>query len=338
MTLNRFTIVVGSLVGLAFVASAFADSEFSTEVIKRDGTKSAYRLLPVHHDPLHAPVVARRLQASALFESGLKLPTSHQIAHTSLPAIRDQGFRGTCAYFATVGLMEQYYMTHTTGNKTLRLSEECLVDVRNWMADTATYKGADKPDERPDDAGDLPGSIIQTVKNLGVPTAKAFGNVSCVYNEGDVLGDHQGLDLVLDQYQGLMSSTPSSAQSKPYGKGLSWDQNTSPTITALRTLISKNIPVEVGIVVYNSYVEGDSSDWRYNVAAEASGIAGGHAIILTGYTTTSAGTVFTFKNSWGTTWGKAGYGTMDDNVLTKSWAYDPNFDAVTSLHPASSKL
>ena len=42
---------------------------------------------------------------------------------------------------------------------------------------------------------------------------------------------------------------------------------------------------------------------------------GGHAILLVGYTST----VFRFRNSWGTSWGKGGYAT-----LPKAYVLNPD--------------
>jgi hypothetical protein len=191
------------------------------------------------------------------------------------------------------------------------------------MADSADYAGADKPDVRPDPNGDLPQSIIQTISQFGVPEAKAYGEtLSCEYNGFN----ENGLDLSLDDYTKIFSSGGSVA----YGKSLKFNYDQKPTIESVKALIAANIPVEVGVVVYNEYMYG--SDWRFNAEIDTEDhIAGGHAIMLTGYTTSNGKTIFTFKNSWGTTWGNAGYGTMDDGLVLNSWGYDPSFDMAVSV-------
>ncbi len=325
MALSRscFLLFLFSLLSLSALAS---EENILREVINSDGTVARYRLLPVHHDPSHAAVVQERLNSSLETMAG---PSKYEIPHKLLPPVRDQGMRGTCAYFATLGLLESYYMAKSPKTP-VRLSEECLVDVRNWMADESSYKGADKPEVRPDPNGDLPTSIIKTIVKNGVPFARKYSTaVNCVYD-----GSNQvGTDLNLANY--LETFTKGAHPSKTYGKAVKFNENTKPTVAAIRALIAKNIPVEVGILVYNEFMEGGSSDWRFDPKVDtADQIAGGHAIILTGYKTTAKGTtIFTFKNSWNTSWGKAGFGTINAALLANSWGYDPTFDFIVSVHP-----
>ena len=253
--------------------------------------------------------------------------TQYSISTSALPPVRDQGQRSTCAYFATVGIIEAYYIAQTPSvQSSINVSEECLVDVRNWEFDQGTaYTGKDQPAQRPDPDGDLPASIILTVTANGVPASQTYSStLDCTYN-----GDNtNGADVAMTDYQSAFTQYGSQA----YAKGLTFDQNTAPTIDTIRGLIASNIPVEVGIIVYNEYM--NETDWRFNATVDTNNdIAGGHAVILTGYSTDSTGkTIFTFKNSWGATWGNSGYGTLDDAILTNAWGYDPSFDFITSLH------
>jgi hypothetical protein len=317
---KKVSLLFVSVLSSFSIAQAQADQ--SIKVMKSDGTVGSYRLLPMHHDLDHAADVQARLMSEA--QRGSRVPSQYEIPHAMLPAIRDQGSRGTCAYFATVGLLETYYMNHSSSFGKTRLSEECLVDVRNWMADNSTtYTGDDKPDQRPDPNGDLPQSIVKTIAYYGVPVAQTYGsNLSCVYN-----GDNQyGNDVSVSDYSSIFSQGASFA----FGKGLGFDVNMSPTIETVKALIANNIPVEVGVTVYNEYM--DSSDWRFDPKLDNdSNLAGGHAILLTGYTVSNGKTIFTFKNSWGDSWGNAGFGTMDDALVANSWGYDPSFDMAVSV-------
>jgi hypothetical protein len=311
--------VFSSLLSFATISQAQADP--TAQVVKTDGSVVNYKLLPVHHDLQHdAEVKARLFSQMTRFSA---LPSSHQIPTKMLPPIRDQGNRGTCAYFATVGILETYYMGQSSSFGKTRLSEECLVDVRNWMFDnTDSYTGDDKPDQRPDPNGDLPQSIIKTISYYGVPEAKAFGDVSCAYNGNN----EQGGSVSIDDYKGIFAQ----GASKAYGQNLQFQFDSKPTINSVKALISANIPVEIGVVVYNEYMS--SINWRFNPKLDTDdNIAGGHAIMLTGYTVSNGKTIFTFKNSWGPTWGKSGFGTMDEDLVAHSWGYDPSFDMTVSV-------
>lgn len=321
---NRALLVV--LSALTFSLGAIANENVA-DVIRNDGSVGHFKLLPVHYDPTHAAVVKSRVS----FLGDSATPPQYTIPTAALPVVRDQGQRGTCAYFATVGIIEAYYINQSSTNSALTLSEECLVDVRNWEFDQgAKYTGDDAPAQRPDPNGDLPNSIIKTVNENGVPASAVYNqNVDCSYDGNNTNGN----DLALTDYQSTFTGPQASAA---YGKEINFAQNTAPTINTVKALIAAGIPVEVGIVVYNEYM--NETDWRFDAKTDtADNIAGGHAVILTGYDTTSepGKTVFTFKNSWGTSWGNTGYGTIDDGILTNSWAYDPSFDFIVSTSSGS---
>lgn len=297
----------------------------ASEVHKANGKTAIYRLLPVHYSAHQVRVVQNRL-ASLAQQAPLDLPARYEIATAALPVVRDQGSRGTCAYFATVGALEAYYISQSNGQTRPTLSEECLVDLRNWMFDQKDqYTGADKPDQRPDPNGDLPASIIQTIQTYGVPATAKYADVDCRYKSSS-----RGADVSLETYTSTFVDRLTHRNASPaYGKGSSFDLNTQPTIDSVKALISRNIPVVVGIVFYDSFAS--TSSWNYTGGSTGS-VAGGHAVILTGYHTRGKSTVFTFKNSWAEDWGNRGYGTLNDRLLLKSWSYDPSFDFIASLH------
>jgi hypothetical protein len=286
-----------------------------------DGTYARYLLRPVHNDPRHAAVVEERLHQLEPLNS--TLPSAHEIPAAAQTQILDQGQRGTCVYFATSELVEAYYKKLSPSHKETRMSEECLVDVRNWMWDQgAAYKGSDKPTVRPDPDGDEPNLVIQTIEKNGIPESRKFSSYDCRYWQTS------NDSISLNNYNRLF--TPAGGGATAYAKGLKFDKNAKPSIEAIKALIASDIPVEVAILVYNSFMY--KWDWDYDGSCHDKDIAGGHAVILTGYKTESNGRVrFKFKNSWGS-WGYSGYGTLDDRLLIKSWGYDPSFDEVDSLH------
>lgn len=295
------------------------------EVSRSDGSFGEYRLLPVHYDPTHASHVFRRHALSATLAP--PTPDSYSIPAQALPPIRDQGQRATCAYFSTLGLIETHAMAQSTSNNSPVLSVECLADVRDWMFDQGdAYTGDDKPDARPDPAGDFPASIIKTIARNGVPAVgKYSSSADCTYVSHLINGGR----LSLTDYLSVFGSAVS-APSLPYGKGLTFDLNTAPTIDAIKSVIASGVPVEVGVVLYGEFR--NQVDWRYDPKLDTEAdIAGGHAITLTGYETQNGKTVFTFKNSWSERWGNNGYGTLDDALLINSWGYDSNYDFALSV-------
>lgn len=117
------------------------------EVSRKDGASGYYRFLSVHPNPARAQSVGNRFATL-----NQDLPLNYQIPPGKIPYVRDQGQRGTCAFFATVGILEAYYLRHPPLSR-LKLSEECLTDARNWMFDQSyNYTGEDAPAQRPDRA------------------------------------------------------------------------------------------------------------------------------------------------------------------------------------------
>jgi hypothetical protein len=196
------------------------------------------------------------------------------------------------------------------------------------MFDAREYQGSDKPSKRPDPNGDMPKAIIETITHYGIPEAKQYDPTNCTYDGGNL----DGADVSLDDYLKITSGdTPASL---PFGKNLAFNESL-PSIDAIKAMIAKNIPVEVGLVVYNEFREGEA-DWRYDPKVDTDDqIAGGHATVLVGYRTENGKTIFTFKNSWGDDWGNSGYGTIDDSLLIHSWHQDSTNDLMVTLPSAA---
>jgi hypothetical protein len=321
MMYGKFALLCALLFTFVFT-SEHAQANNTFPVKKSDGTIGQYQLLPIlSHDPDHAAVVEERLKEDKTPRADL--PKEHYISKAILPPVRDQLDRGTCVYFATIGLMENYLIKQDANNKALRLSEECIVNVRNWMHDSKTYNLDDKPiGYRPDPDGEYPNLVIKSIDYYGVPLAKKYPHAECRYPNGGESG------LPLDTYLDIFSS----GQSPAYGKGHPFDYDSAPTITKIKELLARDIPVEVAILVYVDYFT--TSSWYYKSMRDTDAkLAGGHAIQLVGYRSTGKGdqTMFVFKNSWGI-WGNQGYGYIDDKLLKHSWKYDPEYDLIISYH------
>lgn len=305
------------LIAESLRAACVAAGTPTAKITKANGQTATVRLRAVRLDPAHVAVVKKRTEASRerakAFET--QRPSSHIIPREAFTPVRDQGERGLCAYFATLGVVESHY-AKTEQRSRLNLSEHCLAGLRNWMFDTK-FQYADSPVVRPDPDGDEPHSIARTISKFGVPSNGLFGGVDCRYD------DRSEDAISLNQY---FHAFDRRSGSRPYGRGLKFDIDTNPTLDRIVELISKDIAVEVSIVVIDAFFE--TPDWRYARAK----IAGGHSIVLTGYKKDAQGNVvFKFRNSWGASWGRHGYGTIDDQTLLHSWAISQEYDTIISL-------
>jgi hypothetical protein len=82
------------------------------------------------------------------------------------------------------------------------------------------------------------------------------------------------------------------------------------TIDDLKNCLAAGFPIACGIAVYTSFEDSGVAQTGTvplpNLAHESH--LGGHAIVLVGFNDETE--VFIFRNSWGTQWGDAGYGTL----------------------------
>ena len=100
-----------------------------------------------------------------------------------------------------------------------------------------------------------------------------------------------------------------------------WDSNPTKLIDQLKGNLAKGLPFAFGFTVYSSI---------WDPAVEKSGdiplpqkgdkVEGGHAIMAVGYDDAKAR--FVIRNSWGTGWGKQGYGTLPYGYIEKGIADD----------------
>lgn len=110
----------------------------------------------------------------------------------------------------------------------------------------------------------------------------------------------------------------------PRGYITGWSDNWSPGMSDstlllnLKTALSQNFPIYIGINVYYSFFN-TGSDGVVPEPTNNEALAGGHMLLLVGYddTKTKNGVTgyFKFVNSWGNRWGQNGFGYMSYQFL-----------------------
>ena len=83
-------------------------------------------------------------------------------------------------------------------------------------------------------------------------------------------------------------------------------------LTALKTALASNLPIVFGVSVYESFEQ--VTDGNIPMPKPSEKCLGGHAILICGYCDKTQR--FIFRNSWGTSWGQAGYGTLPYAYVT----------------------
>jgi C1A family cysteine protease len=94
---------------------------------------------------------------------------------------------------------------------------------------------------------------------------------------------------------------------------------------SIMSAIALGYPVIVGFTVYDSFMT--STDGNIPMPKQTEGVQGGHAVIVVGYDQVTRR--FKFENSWGTSWGTDGYGTLPFEYLG-SIVYGGDYWIVTS--------
>lgn len=175
-----------------------------------------------------------------------------------LPAVRNQGTRGTCAAFAAAAIKE--WQEHTDSGYTGKMSPEFVYFYRS-----------NKPD-----AGMFSRDVMKILTERGcctegeLPYQKTETTVPAVI-PADI--DVSAVNYCIKEYAAVK------------------------TIEGLKTSLYQNGPCYIAFPVYDVRPQ----FWRKS-SPDTQAI-GGHAVTVVGYTTDG----FIIRNSWGTTFGDAGY-------------------------------
>jgi len=89
----------------------------------------------------------------------------------------------------------------------------------------------------------------------------------------------------------------------------------SQTLLDLKGCLASGLPIVFGFSVYESFESADvTNSGIVNMPQTSEQLLGGHAVLLVGYDDTTQR--WLVRNSWGTSWGQAGYFTMPYQYLT----------------------
>lgn len=259
--------------------------EVVVETEQLPSTNKSHNYEYVKLDLYADPVDERDYKLSETIDVSLELPSS--IDWTSkMSSVKDQGSLGSCVGFATAAMKEfQEQVEHdkevAAGKKYKRTQDEYDLSEQ-WI-----YYKCKEIDPWPDEEGTSIRCAMQVLNKLGVPCEKAYP-----YNDA-YKGEPEKWAKLVSKW-GLIDSY--------------WRCN---NLSELKTALVDG-PVVIGIACFLEifYV---GTDGVVSYPSNPSNVLGGHAICVVGYDDTNSRVKF--KNSWGTGWGKKGYGFLSYDYI-----------------------
>lgn len=219
-----------------------------------------------------------------------------KVDHSNLMSpIKDQGQLGSCVSFAVTAMKEwqeqKEQLDEVASGKKYKRKSKVYDLSESWV-----YWKCKEIDPWPNEEGTSIRYAMKVLKTIGVPTEKAWP-----YNDIDYGKPKKWAKLVarwsiIDSYWRI--------------------ENLNDLKTAL---VSGPVPIAVP-VFYEFFFPNDNGS--INMPASPNTIYGGHAICAVGFNEKSK--FIKFKNSWGTSWGRDGYGYLPydyvDKYLWDAWA------------------
>jgi C1A family cysteine protease len=302
-TVNRLLIALAILTFLFYGCNKTYDDENQINPPNGNSTTiipHVYGVLPTTPDMVVGiPVFSKELISPRALEELTSRVT------LSTPAVRDQGQIGSCTAFCGAETDEiLYYYRNNSWTDVLSPAfvyycERVLILKQKITSDNGAYMV------------DIP----QALQNYGdcIETLYPYpsSDKSIAYRTAPLQ------TAITEALNYRIGQSPSS-----YGLVATGD------VTAVKTLLANNTPVMMGFNVYDnsSYTlfEGlNSTNYTYNPLTSSGALIkgarllGGHATPIVGYDDSQAGGAgaFLVENSWGTSWGKAGFFWMPYTVF-----------------------
>ena len=218
--------------------------------------------------------------------------------------VEDQGSIGSCTAQAVVGLLE-YYERRAFGKH---------IDASRLFS----YKTSRRLANLTGDSGSYLRTTLAALTLFGVPPEKYWPYVTSQFDA---------------EPSAFVYSLAQNFQALTYYRLDSAGVTTSQLVSRVKTNLAAGLPCVCGFTVFNSYYQTETNGGCFPYPSATDQLAGGHAVLIVGYDDTkviqntapggvSTTGAFRIKNSWGTSWGEAGYGWIPYKYVIDGFTSD----------------
>lgn len=233
----------------------------------------------------------------------VKLPAAKSLRQWCSP-IEDQEDIGSCTAHAAVGMLE-YFERKSFGKHTNASRLFVYKTTRNLMKVTG-------------DTGAYLRSVMGALTLFGAPPESYYPYDTSKFDE---------------EPSAFLYSYAQNYQALSYYRLDPPGTSNAALLTQIKTNLNSGLPAMFGFTVYDSYDQTETNGGAFPFPTRQESIVGGHAVLAIGYDdsfkvrnklTGGVETVgaIEIRNSWGTSWGSAGYGWLPYDYVTKGLTSD----------------